>query len=177
MVHVLQQPQFSVCPLGMDDGLEGPRQLLHCNLPTCLLVEWGTVEKGTIQSLKMGVLRLKSHKYFHLFIKEPFSFPPHRNIWNSTEALLWLHIWNADKKTNVLLRTCGCWTSNFESWIRCGEMLWSIQPEKKRKQKNYNYQHIQFPLSFCCGFWGKPIAVKPQSTSCLCIIAMDLSVE
>ena len=28
MVHVLEHPQFPVGPLGVDGGLEGPRQLL-----------------------------------------------------------------------------------------------------------------------------------------------------
>lgn len=29
--HVFQQPQFSVCALSVDDGLEGPGQLLDCD--------------------------------------------------------------------------------------------------------------------------------------------------
>lgn len=46
MFHVLQQPQLSVRPLGVDDGLEGPRQLLDGDLQARLHVICRTVRKG-----------------------------------------------------------------------------------------------------------------------------------
>ena len=36
MLHVFQQPELSVGPLGVDDGLERPGQLLHGDLETGL---------------------------------------------------------------------------------------------------------------------------------------------
>lgn len=46
MIHVLQQPQLSVCPLGMDDGLKRPRELLHGYLQTSLQISCRTDREG-----------------------------------------------------------------------------------------------------------------------------------
>lgn len=52
--HVLEQPQFSVGALGMDDGLEGSRQLLHGDLQARLYVIRRAAEKNTM-SLALSV--------------------------------------------------------------------------------------------------------------------------
>lgn len=50
MFHVLEQPQLSVCPLGVDVRLKGPRQLLHSDLQAGLYVICRTVRRrGEIQ--------------------------------------------------------------------------------------------------------------------------------
>lgn len=44
--HVLEQPQLPVGSLGVDDGLEGPRQLLHRHPQTCLGVKGRTATQS-----------------------------------------------------------------------------------------------------------------------------------
>lgn len=44
--HVLEQPQLPVGSLGVDDGLEGPGQLLHCHPQTCLGVKGRTATQS-----------------------------------------------------------------------------------------------------------------------------------
>lgn len=49
--HVLEQPQLSVRPLGVDDGLKGPRQLLDGDLQAGLQIICWTVRDGRSQGL------------------------------------------------------------------------------------------------------------------------------
>lgn len=54
VLHVLEQPQFSVSALGVDDGLERSRQLLHSDLQARLYVIRRAAEENT-KSLALSV--------------------------------------------------------------------------------------------------------------------------
>lgn len=53
MFHVLEQPQFSVGALGVDDGLERSRQLLHSDLQARPYVIRRAAEKNTSSPLQI----------------------------------------------------------------------------------------------------------------------------
>lgn len=61
--HVLEQPQLSVRPLGVDDGLKGPRQLLDSDLQAGLQIICRTVREINESIAAVPSKSIKFHRY------------------------------------------------------------------------------------------------------------------